>query len=79
MDAQKQRKIEEMAQVKDGAFAEFIAQPMTRLGMSQIPPGDHQDTLRLLLRAAFDHGFGNGQADVLGDMVKHMIKHRKED
>lgn len=41
-------------------FEDFINNPLTRMMMSQIPPGEHPEALRMLLQAAYESGFGSG-------------------
>lgn len=59
---------------KKDRFAKWLDEPMTRMGLSFIPAGEHQDGLRLLLQSAFDAGFNCGAGDAMSDVVEHLIK-----
>jgi hypothetical protein len=72
-----QREAEHRAN-QDRAFNRFLSDPMTRMGMSMIPPGEHPDALKLLLRSAFDAGAGAGVSSMMIGLMGAMIKRRDE-
>ena len=59
---------------KQEDFKRFLGEPLVRMALAQIPPGAHQDGLRLLLEAAYDRGYGRGQGQIAMMMVGTMIK-----
>ena len=61
---------------KDG-FAKFLEDPMVRMGMSMIPPGDKQEALSMLLQSAFNCGYDHGAAMVAVSMVEALLKDKK--
>ena len=58
----------------DQSFAAWLDEPMTRLGMSLIPGGTHQDALKMLLRSAFDAGVGTGSAETAIAFFKTVME-----
>lgn len=48
----------------NAAFDKWLSEPMVRICMAQIPATDYSDTLKLLLRSAFDAGFRSGSGDL---------------
>lgn len=65
------------ARKKEG-FEEFLLEPLVRLALSNIPPGEHQDTLRMLLQASFNKGFSCGQCDMGMDITDSLLKQAKK-
>ena len=61
------------AQKKD-ALTKWQDEPMVRMGLSMIPPGDHQDALKMLLHSAFNAGFAAGSGNMLSTVVEAIIK-----
>jgi len=55
---------------RKAAFQSWMSNPMTKALMSTVPPCDHLETL---LRAAFESGFGNGQACVAAELMMAMM------
>jgi hypothetical protein len=56
------------------AFDKWFGEPMVRLGLSLIPPGDHKDALRLLLQSAFDAGYEQGGGQAVVSLMQAMTK-----
>ncbi len=59
---------------KDHAFDRWMNEPITRMTLSMIPAGEHPGALRVLLRTAFDLGFGVGVAEILNDVLERVLK-----
>lgn len=76
MDLQsKARAKKEAAKVQQTeAFRDFMEEPMTRLALSGLGDITKHDTFNLLLFAAFEAGFGCGQANVLIDIGGALFK-----
>jgi hypothetical protein len=62
---------------KNQTFEAWMSEPMTRMALSMIPAGEHPDTLRVLLRTAFDRGFAVGVGEILTDVLGKILR-RKE-
>lgn len=73
MITQEQLKAKEDSDKSKG-FDSFMARPTTRLLLSMIPAGEHQDALRTLLREAFDTGWGHGSGSMLGIMLEQVMR-----
>lgn len=58
---------------KKAAFDKWLDEPMVRMGLSMIPAGEHQDTLRMLLQSAFDAGHTSGGGSMLGSFLEAML------
>lgn len=71
--AETARREQRFKDAADKRFQEWLAEPMTRMGLSMIPAGEKEDALRLLLRAAFDAGRGMGQGAVMVEMLEALI------
>ena len=71
-EAAKERFDAEREAAEEEGFQDFMQAPLTRLALSLIPPGEHQDTLALLLRAAFNAGAGTGGAGVMRMVVSSI-------
>ena len=56
------------------AYEKWLAEPMTRMGLSMVPAADKDDTLRLLLRSAFDAGAGAGEGSTVGDFMEVILE-----
>lgn len=61
----------------DEAFQSWISQPLVRMTISKMPSGDDPDTMRELLRSAFDAGNGSGQGIMAAEMIEAILA--KED
>jgi hypothetical protein len=55
---------------RDRSFADWLGSPMVKLGISLIPPGDHHDALKLLLRSAFDAGDSCGFSSMVEELMR---------
>jgi len=70
---------EQMKQRTDAAkrdsFNSWMNEPMVRAMISLMPPSEH---LELLLRAAFDAGFGHGSVDAVIGLLEHLGNKRSE-
>lgn len=66
----------------NSAFDKWLAEPMTRMGLSMIPKADKDDAVKLLLRSAFDAGAaagsGNTAGEFIGAMLDGLMKSKKE-
>jgi hypothetical protein len=59
---------------KKEAFERWLDDPMVRMGMSMIPPGERAEGLRMLLQSAFNTGFGAGSGLMLATMMEVIVK-----
>ena len=58
-------------------FGKFMEAPMTKVGLSLIPPTEKApEALEMLLRSAFDAGVASGMGGVIGSLLKAMTKDR---
>lgn len=64
---------------KDQAFDIWMRDPLTRMALSMVPGGEHPEALRMLLRSAFDRGFGVGVGEILGDVLERIIAGKKDE
>lgn len=60
------------------AFAKWLEMPMTKLGLSLIPPGENREALAMLLRSAFDCGYAVGTGQILARLLDTMMKKDKQ-
>ena len=67
-------KIAKMEIDRKASFNRFLALPETRFMISQIPAGDNQDALLILLEAAFNNGHGSGTGMVLISLLESAAK-----
>jgi hypothetical protein len=73
-----QQELEQKLKVQaERSFQAWMENPTNRLLISTIPADDHKDTLFVLLRSAFDYGYGTGQANVAMMMLEGMIRKRE--
>jgi hypothetical protein len=77
-----EREAKKQAQI-NSSFEKWLANPMTRMGMSMIPKSENDDAVRLLLRSAFDAGAdagaGSTAGDFLGAIMESMMKKKDGD
>jgi hypothetical protein len=73
MNTQDESRLQRLKATNDEAFNRWLAEPLTRMGLSMVPAGDKDDTLRLLLRSAFDAGVGCGQGGFAVEMLTSMM------
>jgi hypothetical protein len=57
-------------------FANWFAKPETRLILSSVPSGG--EALEVLLRSAYNAGFGSGGADIMISVMESMAKNNRE-
>lgn len=76
-EQQIQKRTDRLKEQADKSFARWLAEPMTRMGISMIPAGEHRDTLQLLLRSAFDAGTQCGQGGFAVELLEVMFKDRR--
>jgi len=62
---------------KKDQFGRWIEQPLVRLTLATVPPGDHRDGLRVLLQDAFDSGYAAGQGMMVGSFLEHMFADKR--
>ncbi len=64
---------QKLKQTQKEAFEQWLEQPMTRVGLSMIPSGEHRDTLRMLLASAFEQGFGSGSLACMMEILTRLM------
>jgi hypothetical protein len=69
---------ESMDQKQEEGFQSFMKDERNKLLISQIPEGQSPETLRSVLRAAYDSGHGNGVATVMVGLLESMFKDRQK-
>lgn len=72
-DLERTRKLKEM---EERGFSEWLTQPTSRLLISTIPAGEHQETLMTILRSAFDAGKNIGSAGIALLLLEGMLDKR---
>lgn len=61
---------------KQETFNNWVSNPSIRFIISLIPPGDHKETLDVLLRSAHDAGFASGRASLGMNLMSAMIERK---
>lgn len=70
-------KLESARAVQDG-FNAFLQQPMTKMGISLLPPHpEHTELLEQLLRSAYEAGFNTGQANMAVQMIESLVNKKR--
>lgn len=60
-----------IAKNKREGFDSFMKQPMTRAMISMLPPNEN---LEVMLRAAFEHGYGSGCVHTTITLMSMIVK-----
>jgi len=60
--------------LKKEQFEKWLSEPMVRMGLSMVPPGDKQEVLKTLLQSAFNTGFNTGTGDMIRTMLEMIMK-----
>lgn len=61
-------------QMSDANFDNLLQQPMFKLGLNMLAPSETPDLVRNLLRTAFDAGVGTGEANIMIEVLKKVMK-----
>lgn len=73
-----ERMLSQMDAVRKDSYNKFMAQPITKLLISMIPPGQSPEVLQTLLTAAYEYGYGVAMASMTSQLVSTVIKHRED-
>lgn len=66
-----------MRERADDAFNDFISAPTTKVLLTLIPPSDHPEAVKTLLRSAFDCGNMTGHMSVMLPLMETIMKKDK--
>ena len=59
-------------------FESFMKNSTNRLLMSMIPPGEKPEILEVMLRSAYNAGWGGGEAMTLVEVMQQLRSEKKE-
>jgi hypothetical protein len=69
----KEEMMKRTKEAQRSGFNRWMNEPMTRAMISMMPPSEH---LEMLLKAAFECGFGSGSIDTVINIMENMMEKR---